>query len=481
MSLKQKSAEGLKWSFIETIGVRLFSVSTYFILAKLLDPTVFGIVALTNTFVYFSEIFVEQGFVAALVQRKTLEENHLSSAFWGNVGLGIILFAITFLVAPGVARLYDEPLLMDILRVHAITYILSSLVKVQLALLQRELLLKKIAIARTAAIVVSCSVSIVMAYQGYGPWALVFQQILFNGVQVLLLWTMHSWRPSATFSWSHYYEIFSFGSKVMLNRTTTYLIRYADTLLIGYFLGTGPLGYYSFGQKIFITLTELVDLTYTRVTFSVFSMFQDQKAELSKKFYQFIDSVALVSIPLFSAAFVFSPIAIPLVFGEKWLNSIPVVQILSVAGVLTCFYACTNNLFVGLGRVGLNLRIKLMYLGLSLLLMYGAVQFSIEAVAVTYILAMLITLSVMLFYVRQFISIKVSAYAISLVRPLAMSLLIVALVYASMYLYKEITWPIFILQVLLSGIVYGTFLLLLKPELFESLKLLSTKKGIKIK
>ena len=473
MSLKQKSAEGLKWSFIETIGVRLFSVSTYFVLAKLLDPVVFGIVALTNTFVYFSEIFVEQGFVAALVQRKNLEQAHLSSAFWGNLGLGGIFFVLTYLGAPGVASLYDEPLLTDLLRVHAITYLLSSSVKVQLALLQRELLLKTVAIARTVAIVVSCVVSIAMAYRGYGAWALVLQQIIFNGVQAVLLWIMNSWRPTLTFSWPHYREIFGFGSKVMLNRTTTYLVRYADTLLIGYFLGTGPLGYYSFAQKIFITLTELVDLTYTRVTFSVFSLLQDQKAELSRKFYQFIDSVALVSIPLFSAAFVFSPIAIPLVFGEKWLNSIPVVQILSVAGVLTCFYACTNNLFAGIGRVGLNLRIKLMYLGLSLLLMYGAVQFSIEAVAVTYILAMLVTLATMLFYIRRFISIKVSAYVVSLVRPLAVSLLIAALIHASMYLFDDVTWPIFILQAFLSGTIYVTFLLLSKPELFESLKILS--------
>ncbi len=478
MSLKKKSAEGLKWSFIETIGVRLFSVSTYFVLAKLLDPIVFGVVALTNTFVYFSEIFVEQGLVAALIQRKNLEDEHLSSAFWGNIGLGGILFALTYLGAPGVAYLYDEPLLTDLLRVHAITYIFSSSVKVQLALLQRELLLKKVAIARTVAIVVSCVVSIIMAYRGYGAWALVFQQILFNGVQALLLWMMTTWRPSAAFSWPHYLEIFGFGSKVMLNRMTTYLIRYADTLLIGYFLGTGPLGYYSFAQKIFITLTELVELTFTRVTFSVFSMLQDQRTELSKKFHQFIDSMALVAIPLFAAAFVFSPMAIPLVFGDKWLDSIPVVQILSVAGVLVCFYSCLNNLFAGVGKVGLNLRIKLLYLGLSLALMYGAVQFSIEAVAATYILAMLITLGVMLFYVRQSIDLKPREYARSLLEPLAVSLFIVALVYGSSYLAEDVTWLLLFLQVLVSGGLYAAYLLRTKPELVASFKLLSTPKKV---
>ena len=477
MSLKERSAQGLKWSFVETIGVRLFSVSTYFLLAKLLDPTVFGVVALTNTFVYFSEIFVEQGLVAALIQRKNLEQAHLSSAFWGNMGLGGLLFAITYLAAPGVAYLYDEPLLTDLLRVHAVTYIFSSSVKVQLALLQRDLLLKRVAIVRTVAIVVSCIVSIIMAYRGYGAWALVFQQILFNGVQALLLWMMTSWRPSMTFSRTHYFEIFGYGSKVMLNRMTTYLIQYADTLLIGYFLGTAPLGYYSFAQKIFITLTELVDLTFTRVTFSVFSMLQDQRAELSRKFHQFIESMALVAIPLFAAAFIFSPTAISLVFGDKWVDSVPVVQILSVAGVLTCFYSCLNNLFAGVGKVGLNLRIKLLYLGFSLALMYGAVQFSIEAVAATYILAMLITLGVMLWYIRSSIDLEPREYAQSLLEPLAISVLIVALVYGSSYLVEDFTWLLLFLQVLVSGSLYVAYLLRTKPELVASFRLLLTPKA----
>ncbi|MGB3848553.1 MAG: lipopolysaccharide biosynthesis protein [Tunicatimonas sp.] len=476
MSLKKKSAEGIKWSFIETIGVRLFSVSTYFLLAKLLDPAVFGVVALTNTFVYFSEIFVEQGMVAALIQRKDLEQNHLTSAFWGNVGLGMLLFALTYLVAPGVAHLYDEPLLTDLLRVHAITYILSSSVKVQLALLQRDLLLKKLAIIRTVAIVISCTVSIIMAYQGYGAWALVFQQILFNGMQAVMLWVTTAWSPSLAFSKTHYFEVFGFGSKVMVNRMTTYFIRYADTLLIGYFLGTAPLGYYSFAQKIFITLTELVDLTFTRVTFSVFSKLQDQRVELSKKFRQFIESTALVAIPLFAAAFVFSPIAIPLVFGDKWTDSISVIQILSVAGVLACFYYCLNNLFTGIGRVGLNLRIKLFYLGLSLLLMYGAVQFSIEAVAASYIIAMLVILSIMLFYIRSSIDFELRKYARAFMEPLAVCSLIVALVYGSSYLTQDNTWLVLFLQVLVSGGLYLVYLLRTKPELVASFRSISATK-----
>ena len=481
MDLKQKSKDGLKWSFIETIGIRLFSVSTYFILAKLLDPIAFGLVALTNTFIFFSEAFVEQGFVAALVQRKNLETRHLTSAFWGNIALGSLFFVLTYFCAPWIASLYDEDLLGDILRVHAFTYIISSFAKVHLALLQRELQLKKIAIARTIAIVISCIVSIVLAYRGYGAWSLVFQQIIFNFLQTVLLWVQYKWQPTWEFSWSHYKDIFSFGSKVMLNQFTMYLIRYTDTLLIGYFLGTGPLGYYSFAQKIFITLTDLVNLTFSKVTFSIFSLLQDQRKKLSGEVYKFVDLIATVSFPLFAAAFVFSPQAIPLFFGEKWLASIPVIQILSVAGVLTCFYSCFNNLFAGIGRIGLNLKIKMFYLATSLILMYIAVQFSIEMVASTYIFAMLATLTIMLVYLSRFIDLNARQYLTSLIKPLSVSLLIALLVYISSGLVKEVTLPILMLQGLVSASIYLGYLLLTKPKLIEELKTLSTKKRIKAK
>ncbi len=480
MSLKNKSKEGIKWSFVETIGVRLFSVSTYFILAKLLDPVAFGLVALTNTFIFFSEIFVEQGFIAALVQKKSLEKSDLSSAFWGNVGLGAILFLLTYLGSPWVASLYDEPLLTQLLRVHALTYIVSSFTKVHLALLQRNLEFKKIAVARTVAIVVSCVVSIILAYRGYGVWSLVFQQIIFNFLQAVLLWFQHTWRPSAEFSWLHYRSIFSFGSMLMLNRFAIYLIRYADTLLIGYFLGTGPLGYYSFAQKIFITLTDLVDLTFSKVIFSVFSLLQDKKDELTSKFYKFTDLLATVSFPMFAMAFVFTPSIIFLFFGEKWTASIPVIQILSIAGVLNGFYSCFNHFLASIGKVGLNLNIKIVQLCMSLILMFIAVQFSVEWVATTHIVVMLITLVIMFVFARKFISLNVNRYLASLLKPLLMSLLIVILVYTSSQIVK-VTLPVIALQAFASMAICLGYLLLVKPNLLEELKPPQYKKGVKAK
>ncbi len=481
MSLRKKSAEGLKWSFLETVGIRLFSVSTYFVLAKILDPTAFGLVALTNTFIFFSEAFVDQGFVAALVQKKDLLPKHLSSAFWGNLVLGGLLFFLTYIGSPWIASLYGEPMLTDILRVHAITFVISAFAKVQLALLQRELKLKTIAIARTIAIVISCTVSIFLAYQGYGAWSLIFQQLIFNFLQTAILWILGRWVPSFVFSWECYRSIFSFGSKVMMNRFVMYVIRYADSLLIGYFLGTELLGYYSFAQKIFITLTDLINLTFTKVTFSVFSLLQDQKQRIASELRKFIDLTATVTFPLFSATFVFAPYAVPLLFGEKWLPSISIIQVFSFAGVLICFYSCFNNLLAGLGKVGLNLRIKIVYLLLSLVLIFFAVQISIEMVAATYIISMTITLIIILFYVSRFINLNIGYYTVNILKPLIFSIALALIVYLSSQLIVRITLPILAVQVVLSGAAYVGYLLVTKPNIKQQLGLAFNRKPVEAK
>lgn len=479
MSLKSKVANGLKWSFIETIGIRLFSVSTYFILARLLDPTAFGLVALTNTFIFFSEIFIEQGFVAALVQKKELNNQHLYSAFWGNLAMGVLLFGLTVVGAPLVASLYKEPVLADILRVHAVTYIISSFSKVQLAILQRDLKFKKIAIARTTATIISCSVSIVLAVLGYGVWSLVFQQIIFNLLQTLIIWATNRWVPTLSFSWMHYKSIFSYGSKTMLNRFTHYMIRYTDSLLIGFFLGTSILGYYSFAKKIVITLTDLLGLTFNKVTFSVFAMLQDQQKMLARKFHVFIDLMATLSFPLFAGSFIFIPHLLPLFFGDKWDASIPIIQILSIAGVFTCFYSCLNSLFGGIGRVGLNLKIKFMFLIINLILTYVAVQFSVEWVAVSYVLSLTITLIVLVSYVRNFITINSKLYLITIAKPLFFSVLIAILVQLSSYTVDNTTLPFRMLQILAGIVLYTGYLIVLKPGFLQEVKSLSKRKSVK--
>jgi PST family polysaccharide transporter len=277
------------------------------------------------------------------------------------------------------------------------------------------------------------------------------------------------------FSPRHYREIFSFGSKVIVSRIIQYFIRYTDTLLIGYFLGTSPLGIYSFAQKIFVTLTDLVDLTFNKVTFSVFSKLQDQKTELANNFYKFINMTAVVSFPLFVATFVFSPSMVPILFGNKWIDSVPIIQILSLAGVAACLYSCFNNLLSGIGKVGLSVRIRLGYLAVIVLLMYLAVQISTEMVAIAYVMSILFTLLVALFYVRQFIGLPIKSFLLSLAQPFLTSIGIAALVYGSSLL-KEVTPLVLVLQIVASVALYIVFIATARPKLVAELKLSFKKK-----
>ncbi|MEM6845365.1 MAG: oligosaccharide flippase family protein, partial [Bacteroidota bacterium] len=147
MSLKQKSINGMFWSFTETIGVKIFSVSVFLMLAKLLGPEPFGLVALTSSIVFLSGTLTNQGFVEALIQRKETHQEELSSAFWGIIGVGIFFFLCMQLLAPYMAKTYDEPQITEILRVHSISLVIGSIGLVHIAKLEKHFIFKAVAIA----------------------------------------------------------------------------------------------------------------------------------------------------------------------------------------------------------------------------------------------------------------------------------------------------------------------------------------------
>lgn len=470
MSLRKKSIYGILWSFTENVGVRVLSISTYFILAKILGPSAFGLVALTNTFVFISEVFVEQGFTAAIVQKKGLSQNHLASAFWGNILTGIVLFVLLYVSASSFAKVFDEAELTKLLQLHSASFIISSFSRVHIALLQKDFNFKKIALVRIIATAISCVTSIILAYKDFGAYSIVIQQIIFNLVQSVIFPFVTNWKPNFSFSWILYKELFSFGSKVMVSRFIQTLSRNADSLFIGYFFGTNTLGFYSFAQKIFVTVSDLIDLTFTTTSFAAFSTLQDQKELLSKELAKYIEITAYASFPVFVSTILFISPAIMLVFGEKWVPSIPIVQILSVSGIIMSFYACFNSFLLGTGRANLSLKLRFFYFVVSIILIVIAVQISIEMVAVSYIFSSFIVVALMLKYVYGIIDFNVKDYAVNILQPLAACTVIAIIVTFSSHLVQKLDFLFIAMQVVAVILLYFTFLFFAKRDLVKKFR-----------
>ena len=276
MNLKQKASTGLIWSVIQTSGTQVFGLVIFLALGRLLTPETFGLIALANVFLGFMQIFLDQGFAKALIQRDELEPEHKDAAFWSQVCMGLILAAITVLSASLMAEIFEQPKLIPVLRWLSIIFIINSLGRVHNALLRREFAFKIIAVRSLLATIISGIVGIAMAISGYGVWSLVTLNITAELFCLLFTWNTVNWRPRRQFSDRHFLDLYSFGVYLLAFKFVQFFNKRADNLLIGYFLGEVALGYYAIAYRILEMMTQLLVKTIDQVALPTFARLQTE-------------------------------------------------------------------------------------------------------------------------------------------------------------------------------------------------------------
>lgn len=215
---KTKVISSLFWKFAERIGAQGVNLIVSIILARILAPEAYGTVALVTIFITISNVFIENGFGTALIQKKDADKLDFSSVFYCNIVISIILYIIIFFVSPLIAKFYDNEQLTLILRVLAITILVSGVKSVQNAYISRKMIFRKFFICTFAGTIASAIIGIWMAYSGYGVWALVVQQLTSNVVSTIMLWITVEWRPTFEFSFVRLKTLFGFGWKMLCSR-----------------------------------------------------------------------------------------------------------------------------------------------------------------------------------------------------------------------------------------------------------------------
>ena len=211
MTLKQKAAKGIVWSIIQKWGRAAIWFVIFTTLSRLLAPEAFGLVALASTFTAFLEIFLNQGFSSAIIQRHELEREHLDTAFWISILTGTLMMIGTMLISGLVAAFFGEPQLTPILRWLSVSFIFTALSGTQMAILQRKLAFKSLAARSLVATLLGGIVGVSMAFAGFGVWSLVGQNLAMGFIGVIVLWRASDWRPRFEVSKKHYKELFGFG------------------------------------------------------------------------------------------------------------------------------------------------------------------------------------------------------------------------------------------------------------------------------
>lgn len=350
VSTKQKAFTGVMWSSVQRFGVMAITFVSNIILARLLSPDDYGCIGMLMIFISLSASFIDGGFGSALIQKKEPTNEDYSTIFYWNIALSLVLYGVLFMCAPLIASFYRIPLLSDVLRVQGVVLIFNALSIIQQNQLRKKLLFKKLAIVNITSALVSLGVAIVMAYKGYGVWALVAQQISLSVINAIMFWIVGHWAPDRAFSWQSFKELFKFGGFMLLSHLFGTLSNEIQGLLVGRMFNPATMGLYTQAYRLEGSAATATSSIIDQVTYPVLASYQDDRPHFVSALKRFIQIPALVCSLVMMVMIVVAKPLIILLYSAKWVDSVPYFQILCTAGLAVCLQGSANNAIAAVGK-----------------------------------------------------------------------------------------------------------------------------------
>ena len=471
MNIKHKAISGVIWSAVRNWGSQMGTLLIFFILARLLAPNDFGLVALANVFLAFMWLFLEQGFSQAIIQRQELEPEHLNTAFWINLAVGVAIAAIGVAVAGPVANAFGEPALTPILRCFSGLLVFSALGQVQHSILERQFEYKALATRQLIGTFTGGVVGISLALLGFGVWSLVMQQAVNSVVGTITLWVCSDWRPGLKVSARHFHDLFGVGMHIMGFSYLSFFNTRANDFLVGYFLSPTELGYYSVAYKVLNSMTQLLVSTSRDVALPTFSRLQDDPDRFRRAFYSATQLTSAIAMPTFLGMAVLAPELVRVLFGEQWLPSVPLMQVLALMGMLRAITFFKGSVFVAMGKPAWWLRLSALNAVLNLLGFAISYRWGIFAVAVAAVVRYYIVFPIGQWAICQLIQESLGKYLRIFIAPLMSALLMAAAIFIFKQALASTLGPLTLLIVspLFGAAVYVGLIRLIAPEIFHQI------------
>ncbi len=359
MSLKQKTINGLTWSFIDQFGNQGITFFISIFLARLLTPREFGQIGMITVFIAVSQSFINSGFKNALIRKKNCTDIDFSTVFYFNLFTGLFFFFILFFSAPVIGNYFNEPELRPIIQVLGVILIIDSF-----ALIQQTVLIKRIDFKLQAKISVISSlgsgvIALIMAFNGFGVWSLVTQRLVRQAFNSIFLWLWNQWKPLLIFDMQSFKEMFGFGSKLLVSGLIDTFYRNIYYLIIGKYFSAQDLGYYTRADSFKNILSQNLNGIIGRVSYPVLSSIQDDKPRLKANYQKLIRSTMFITFVLMlGMAAVAEPMIITLI-GEKWRPAIVYLQMLCFVGMFYPLHALNLNMLQVSGRSDLFLKLEI--------------------------------------------------------------------------------------------------------------------------
>ena len=348
--LKDKAVTGVIWTFIQRFMSIFIQFISNIVLARLLTPDDYGCIGMLTIFMLLSATIIDGGFSSALIQKKRPTQEDYSTIFLWNLGLSIVIYLILFCFAPYIADFYHIDLLCPVLRVQGLVLIINACQTVQANQLNKQFKFKKISIVTLLSSVISLAVTILLAYKGYGVWALVVQNLLMAIIPTLVYWLTNKWIPSMVFSTKSFKELFDFGFFMFLTSLTSTLVNNVQGLLIGRFYNAAQMGYYSKAHRTEMLASTSISQVISQVSYPLYAELQDNKSMLTNTIKKLTLSVSFLTFPMMLLLTLLAEPIFILLYSAKWLSAVPYFQILCIAGLAICLQSVNSQAIAAIGK-----------------------------------------------------------------------------------------------------------------------------------
>lgn len=393
-SLKHKTAKAIGWDISGTLLTQGSSFIISIFLARLLEPAEFGLVGMALVFISISNVFTDIGFSSALVQSKYNTNLTYSSVFYLNIFAGFLLTIIFFFCAPLVGLFYKNEQITELVKWLSLTFIFNSFNRVQNAILIKNLKFKVLTIRLLIATVIGGVLGIGFAFAGFGVYSLVIQNLTSALMSTILLWSITEWRPDFNFSWAEIKKLFSFSSYAFLDLFSNSIFLRLDVLVIGKIFSPTLLGFYSRASSLKDQVTKYSSASITKVFYPTLSSLQDDHEEFSRIYFKVLSVIAFISYGLTGILYILGKDIIIILFGNKWIPSVIIFQVLVLSVCNQPLNSMMWNAFMSKGKSKENF-----YLGLIkktigvfpflIAYFYGIFEFTIGLVLSVYIITIL--------------------------------------------------------------------------------------------
>lgn len=450
---KKTVFSNLIWRFMERCGAQVVSFVVSIVLARILEPELYGTIALITVITSILQVFVDSGMANALIQKKDTDDLDYSSVFYFNVAFCLVLYIGLFFASPLISRIYGSPDLVPVIRVLGLTIIVSGVKNVQQAYVAKTMQFRRFFFSTLGGTLFSAVVGITMAYRGFGIWALVAQQLLNAAVNTAILWLTVGWKPKLMFSLQRLGGLVSYGWKLLVSALLDTIYLKISQLVVGLKYTSSDLAFYNKGDQLCLLVVENINSSIDSVLLPVLSAEQDSRDHVREMTSRAIKTSSYIMMPLMMGMAVCAEPLIRLLLTEKWLPCVPYMQVFCAMYAFYPLHTANLNAIKAMGHSDIFLKLEIIKEIVGIGLIFAAMNISVYAVAVSQFVSGLISLVINAWPNRKLLGYKLTKQLRDILPALLLACLMGVCIYPISLLGLS-DWLTLLIQVPLGIAIY---------------------------